>query len=149
MSNESHGHNRIAALEAELARVQSERASMDARIRLGQLEASAPSTRRADVLAWSAFFVAAALVATLIVTLAQQAPVVRESTRVQTVIVPEAPAAPVVVAPVAPLPGADLVGVTANPRRPTERVRGDRQSNQTMTDLLGVDRCGNDPTCGI
>ena len=86
MSHENQGHDRIRALEAELARVQSERASMDARIRLGQLEEHAPSSRRADVLAWSAFFVAAALVATLIVTLAQQAPVVRESTRVETVM---------------------------------------------------------------
>lgn len=147
MSHENQGHDRIRALEAELARVQSERASMDARIRLGQLEEHAPSSRRADVLAWSAFFVAAALVATLIVTLAQQAPVVRESTRVETVIVPDTTPAPVAVVPTpTPVAGSD---VEAGPRRTTDRTRPERPARETMTDLLGDDRCGSDPTCGI
>lgn len=147
MSHESPGHDRVRALEAELARVQSERASMDARIRLGQLDERAPESRRADVLAWGAFFVAAALVATLIVTLAQQAPVIRESTRVETVIVPDAAPASVAVVPTT-VPAAGL-DVQAGPRRTTDRPRPERPARETMTDLLGDDRCGSDPTCGI
>lgn len=139
------GQERIAALEAELARVQSERALMDARMRAGQLDAPAPS-RRADVLAWGAFFVAAALVTSLLVTIAQQSPrVVREHTRVETVVVPEAPA-PVTA-------GAEPVAISGDAAPPStrrpNREREARPATHSTMDLLGEDRCGNDPTCGI
>jgi hypothetical protein len=144
MTKEHSGQDRIAALEAELLRVQSERAMMDARIRTGHADMPERSTRRADVLAWSAFFVAAALVSSLVVVIAQQQPVVREHTRVETVVVPEvAVAAPVAVTP-------DATPVATPPTRTTDgRTRPVRPPRGEMTDLLGDDRCGSDPTCGI
>lgn len=146
MTNVTKGDNRIAALEAELARVQAERALMDARIRSATVELPAQGARRADVLAWGAFFVAAALVASLVVVLAQKAPVVHERTRVETVIVPEiAPAAPVAVAE----PAAPVVPST-QPRATEGRPRTPRTPTLGMTPtLLDDDRCGSDPTCGI
>lgn len=143
MTTDNRGENKIAALEAELARVRAERELMDARIRAGNLDVAPQGTRRADVLAWGAFFVAAALVASLVVTIAQQQPVVREHTRVETVIVPETPAP--AVADAAPA----VSGPVEVERPSTPRTRPTRPTNPGMTELLDDDRCGSDPTCGI